>query len=108
MFKKLTDKLQKSPKLKKVICGVGAVVMCMTMLAPAAFATDGTGTTQMAPDAAATEVFGMLTEQINFTTILSVIGVALGAALAIFLGWWAIRKVSGMVLNAFKKGKVSV
>lgn len=105
MFKKLTDKLQKNPKLKKLMAGTFAVVMCMTMLAPAAFAED---VTQMSPDAAATEVFGMLTQQINFTTILSVIGVALGAALAIFLGWWAIRKVSGMVLNAFKKGKVSV
>lgn len=105
MFKKLTDKLQKNPKLKKLMAGTFAVVMCMTMLAPAAFAED---VTQMAPDAAATEVFGMLTQQINFTTILSVIGVALAASVGIFLGWWAIRKVSGMVFTAFRKGKVRI
>ena len=105
MFKKLTDKLQKNPKAKKLLAGTFAVVMCMTMLAPAAFAE---GETQMAPDAAATQVFGMLTEQINFTTILSVISVALAAAVAIFLGWWAIRKVAGMVFTAFRKGKVKI
>lgn len=106
MFKKLTDKLQKNPKAKKLLMGTFAVVMCMTMLAPAAFAEGEV--TQMAPDAAATEVFVMLNEQINFSTILSVIGVALGAAVGIFLAWWAVRKVSGMVFNAFRKGKVKI
>lgn len=106
MFNKLTDKLQKNPKLKKLMAGTFAIVMCMTILAPAALAVDGIATTEMAPEAAATEVFGMLTQQINLTTILSVIGVALGAALAIFLGWWAIRKITGIVMRAFSKGKV--
>lgn len=105
MFKKLTDKLQKNPKAKKLLMGTFAVVMCMTMLAPAAFAEGEV--TQMAPDAAATQVFGMLTEQLNFSTILSVIGVALGAALGIYLSWWAVRKVSKMVMDAFAKRKVS-
>ena len=69
---------------------------------------DGQAVTMIAPEAAATEVFNSLITSLNFETVLSVIGVGLGAAVSIFLGWWAIRKVSGMVFKAFRKGKVSV
>ena len=62
---------------------------------------DGEAVTMMAPESAAGEVFSMLTQQINFETILAVLGVSLGAGLALFLGWWAIRKISGMVFRSF-------
>ena len=69
---------------------------------------DGTTVTMMAPEEAATQVFNTLITQLNFETVLAVIGVGLGAAVGIFLGWWAIRKVSGMTFKAFRKGKVSI
>lgn len=62
--------------------------------------------TMMAPEAAATEVFNTLITSLNFETVLAVIGVGLGASVGIFLGWWATRKVTSMVIRAFKKGKV--
>ena len=104
MFKKLTDKLQKNPKLKKVIFGVCAVVMCMTMLAPAAFAVDET---VISASDAATQVVGFLSPNLNLTTVLSVIGIGLTASLGLFVGWWAARKVTAMVIKAFKGKKLS-
>lgn len=86
-------------------------LMCLSMLLVgscfclSAFAAD---TSEPTPAEAAQQVFESMHSQLNFTTILSIVAVALGAALAIFLGWWAIRKVSKMVMNAFSKGKVSV
>lgn len=104
MFKKLTDKLQKNPKAKKLLAGTFAVVMCMTMLAPAAFA-EGESTAISASDAA-TQVLGFITADLNFGTILSVIGIGFGASVGIFLGWWAVRKVVSMLVRAFKKAKL--
>ncbi len=103
MFKKLTDKLQKNPKAKKLLAGTFAVVMCMTMLAPAAFAE---GEVVSASDAA-TQVVGFLTGDLTLTTILSVIGIGLGASVGLFIGWWAIRKIVKMVVRAFKGKNVS-
>lgn len=87
------------------------VIMCLCMLVVGscvcvgAFAGDVTDPT---PVDAAKQVFDTMHESLNFTTILGVVAVALGASVAVFLGWWAIRKVSRMIMNAFSKGKVSV
>lgn len=103
MFKKLTDKLQKNPKLKKLMAGTFAVVMCMTMLAPAAFATDGTS---ISPSDAATQVLGHLQGDISLGTILSVIGIGISACIGIYLGVWAIRKVALMLFGVFTRGRI--
>lgn len=105
MFKKLTDKLQKNPKAKKLLAGTFAVVMCMTMLAPAAFA-EGEGTAISASEAA-TQVVGFLSGDLNLATVLSVIGVGIASSLGLFVGWWAVRKIVKMLVKAFKGGKVS-
>lgn len=92
----------KSRKIKiLLVCAVFAVVMSCTMIFASA-----EGVTEMAPAAAASQIFGTLSNSINLTTILAVLGVALGAAIGIFLGWWGIRKVSRLVLDAFEKGRV--
>lgn len=89
-------------KVMSVICAVMVLVMsCVT-----AFAVDTSGTADpVSPDGAAKQVFDIVKTQMNLTTILSVLGVALLAALGMVLGWWAIRKVYRMLLNAFTKGK---
>ena len=104
MFKKLTDKLQKNPKLKKLMAGTFAVVMCMTMLAPAASA-EGEATAISASDAA-TQAVGFITADLNFGTVLSVIGIGFAASIGLFVGWWAVRKVVKMVVNAFKNSRL--
>lgn len=99
-------KLANNRKFKKLfaICTCFMIVACSMI--PMASAVDTV--VDKTPAECATEVFNTMHSVLNFTTILEVIAVALAAALAIFLGWWAIRKVARMVLNAFSRGKVSV
>lgn len=105
MLKRMQN-VANNPKVKKF----GALLMCM-MICCSMFvvmaAAEGT-VTEPSPAEAATQVFNTIYEQLNFTTILSVIAVALSAALSIYLGWWAIRKVSRMVFGAFERGRVRV
>ena len=107
MLKRMQN-VANNPKVKKF----GALLMCMmiccSMFVVCAFAADGVATTEPTPSEAASQVFNTIHEQLNFTTILSVIAVALSAALSIYLGWWAIRKVSRMVFGAFERGRVRV
>ena len=105
MFKKLQN-VATNPKVKKVGALVMSLMMCCVMLVPMASAAETTS--EPTPSEAATQVFEAIHSQLNFTTILSVISVALGAALTIYLGWWAIRKVSRMVFGAFERGRVRV
>lgn len=103
-MKKITNLLNK-PQIKRIfgICMTLMIVCCSVL--PSCFAAD---VSDISPADAGKQVFDSMHEVLNFQTILSIVAVALGAALAIFLGWWAIRKVSRMVMNAFSKGKVSV
>lgn len=97
----------KSRKVGKVIAGASvAVVSAMYTVVSAFAATEPVS--DVAPDAAAREIFGVMSQQLNFTTILSVLGVVILAALAMVLGWWAIRKVSMSLMKAFTKGKLSI
>ena len=107
MFKKLQN-VANSKKLKKFGAIFMVAMMCCVMLVPMASAVNGTATSEPTPAEAATQVFNAIHAQLNFTVILEVIAVALGAALSIYLGWWAIRKISRMVFGAFERGRVRV
>ncbi len=108
MFKKL-QKAASNPKLKKKLAVVCCALMMCTMMVPLASAADGTtGETYMSAEQAAQQMLGLVTAEVNFGTILSVIGVGIGAALALMLGWWGLRKLVKMVIGAFKKGNVSL
>lgn len=107
MFKKL-QKAVSNPKLKKKLAVVCCALMMCTMMVPLASAADATAGEYMSADEAATQMLGLVTAEINFGTILSVIGVGIGSALALMLGWWGLRKLLRMVLGAFRKGKVSL
>ncbi len=104
MLNKLTDKLHKNPKAKKLLMGTCAVVMCMTMLAPAAFAADGDSTAIITN---ATGIFEQVTSVVNFSTIAGVIGIGVGAALTLYLSWWGVRKLIRIIKAAFN-GKFKV
>lgn len=52
--------------------------------------------------------YGYLSGGINLGTILSVIGVVLGASVLIFVCYWAIRKVIRVVINVFRNNKMTV
>lgn len=52
--------------------------------------------------------FSTLSSTFSFANILSMIGIAIGAAAILTLGWFGLRKVVSMIQKALKRGRVSV
>lgn len=52
--------------------------------------------------------FGTVSSTFSFANILSMIGIAIGAAAVLTLGWFGLRKVISMIQKALRKGRVSV
>ena len=55
-----------------------------------------------------TSVLESLTSQVSVASIVGVLGVAAGAAVGLAFMWWGVRKLTGVLMKAFKKGKVSL
>lgn len=55
-----------------------------------------------------TSVLTTLQEQISVSTVVEVLAVAAGAAVGLAFMWWGVRKLTRVLMNAFRKGKVSV
>lgn len=46
--------------------------------------------------------------QISVSTVVGVLAVAAGAAVGLAFMWWGVRKLTRVLMSAFKKGKVSL
>ena len=103
MFSRFND-----PKLKKALSIVFAVVVCASFMLVGCFAVDSSNAAVTEPDLvdSATSVFDAVHEQLNFTNILAVLGIAIGAGAALFMLWWAVRKVVSMIKSGMK-GKLN-
>lgn len=55
-----------------------------------------------------TSVITALQEQISVSTIVEVLAVAAGVAVGLAFMWWGVRKLTRVLMTAFKKGKVSL
>ena len=55
-----------------------------------------------------TSILTTLQEQISVSTVVGVLGVAAGAAVGLAFMWWGVRKLTRVLMSAFKKGKVSL
>lgn len=53
-------------------------------------------------------VITALQEQISVATIVEVLAVAAGVAVGLAFMWWGVRKLTKVLMSAFKKGKVSL
>lgn len=53
-------------------------------------------------------VISALQEQISVATIVEVLAVAAGVAVGLAFMWWGVRKLTKVLMSAFKKGKVSL
>lgn len=53
-------------------------------------------------------VLTTLQSQISVSTIVSVLAIAAGAAVGLAFMWWGVRKLTAVLMKAFKKGKVSL
>lgn len=97
----------KSSKLKKVLAIIGCVMIVGCIFAVSVSAT-GESTAVTEPDLvdSATTIFDAVHAQINFTNILSVLGIAIGACASLYMLWWAVRKVVKLIKEG-TKGKLS-
>lgn len=55
-----------------------------------------------------TSVLTTLQEQISVSTVVGVLATAAGAAVGLAFMWWGVRKLTKVLMSAFKKGKVSL
>lgn len=55
-----------------------------------------------------TSVISALQEQISVSSVVGVLAVAAGAAVGLAFMWWGVRKLTRVLMSAFKKGKVSL
>lgn len=55
-----------------------------------------------------TSVLTSLQAQISVGTVVEVLAIAAGAAVGLAFMWWGVRKLTRVLMSAFKKGKVSL
>lgn len=91
---------QQAGKLVAIFSG-GAV---MTASSLTAFAADGTNEAV----SAAKEMMQAATGTLSIGNIVAIIVAGIGAVIGLFLAWWGVRKLMGMLMAAFKKGKVKL
>lgn len=52
-------------------------------------------------------VITAITSQISVSAIVEVLAYAAGICIAFVFLWWGVRKVTRMIMSAFKKGRIS-
>lgn len=55
-----------------------------------------------------TAVLTALQSQISVSTVVGVLAAAATAAVGLAFMWWGVRKLTRVLMSAFKKGKVSL
>lgn len=53
-------------------------------------------------------VIDALTNQISVSTVVGVLAVVAGAVVGLAFMWWGVRKATGSLMAAFKKGKIRI
>ena len=102
-FKDFKDKVKAhASKIAAAVSG-GAVMLGGAVQAFA----EGAGTDTEAVSAAKS-LLSSATGTLNIGNIVAIIGAGIGAVIGLFLAWWGARKLVHMLVNAFKKGKVSM
>lgn len=54
---------------------------------------------------------GIITEmqsQVSVSTVVGVISAGIGVCIGLVFMWWGARKVAGMLMKAFKRGKLRI
>lgn len=46
--------------------------------------------------------------QISVQTVVAILAAAIGVCIGLVFMWWGARKVTGMLMAAFKKGKIKI
>lgn len=102
MFRKLKVAFSRHPKAKKVAITACAVAVVMSICVISCFAEGATNADISQVTTGITSVFGTLTSTFNFTTIISILSIGIGAAALLYLAWWGLRKIVAMMTKALK------
>lgn len=103
MFQKVKDKVKQfAGSVYGKVCALGAVV---PVLAVGASAAEGDATVVTASDWSS--VISAITSQISVSTVVAVIASGAAAAIGFVFLWWGVRKVTRMIMSAWRKGKLT-
>lgn len=102
-FKKGVRVMNKTAKRFAVIFMTLAIMALSIVSCFAASAEDVSSVTT-----GITTIFDGLSSTFNFANIVSFLGVAIGAAGLLALGWFGLRKVVAMIQTALKRGRVKI
>lgn len=53
-------------------------------------------------------VITAMQNQISVETVVAILGSVVAVSVGFAFMWWGVRKVSGALMKAFKKGKISI
>ena len=93
MFAKF-QKITANPKAMKLVAMAMCLMVAMSLMTVIAAAE---GEADMSAEQAATTIFEKITEQINVGAVVGVLAIGIGAGIALYFAWFAIRKVGGSV-----------
>ena len=65
----------------------------------------GSGSTAIT-SSAFSSVINAVTAQISVTTVMEVLAYAVPLCIGLVFAWWGVRKVTRMIMGAFRKGKL--
>ena len=66
------------------------------------------GTATVITTADFTSVLTNLQNQISVSTVVEVLAITATACVGLAFMWWGVRKVTGALMSAFRKGKISL
>lgn len=100
----MSDKVDKSTR-KQLVKRIGSMLCVVAILAISMVACFADSSEAVS---AVQSVFADVTGTINISSVVSILGIVVGACIALVFMWWGIRKVIKIIMGAFKKGKISV
>ena len=89
---------------KRILVSALLVMALVCLLAVPSFAAETTPITYTDFEPIITAMQG----QISVTTVVQILVAAIGVCVGLVFMWWGARKVTGMLMAAFKKGKIKI
>lgn len=89
---------------KRTVMSVMLVALLLCALAVPSFAAETTPIQYTDIEPVITAMQG----QISVSTVIGILVAVVGASIGLVFMWWGVRKVSGALMAAFKKGKIRI
>lgn len=104
-MKKIKQWIKHHKKMVMACCM--SALLAVSMAVGASAEGEATSTVVKASDFTSS-ILTALQQQISVTTIVTVLVAVIGGAIGLVFMWWGVRKLIGVLMRAFKKGKLSL